>query len=260
MNFRRIVAIVRRDFWIMKKVKFIAIRVFYLPIISILVWGFFANWSKGVGIEVALVLLAVNIFWQLAQQIQAGANLQIMEDRWTESYKQIILTPIKPLEYFIGKSIYAIITSIASFIVIFLMGYFFFGLSVLSQQLPMFILLSFLTIVASIGVSALVESLILVLGNEYSFLAWSATSLVILLSAPFFPMTTFPSLIQIISAVMPYTWVFESVRNITTTGHLEMVLLGKTVLISFLYLLTTFIFYNKMFEKARKDGKLAKMW
>lgn len=260
MNLRRILAVIRRDFWIIRKIRYGTIRVFYFPITMILIWGFFVNWARDIAVELAFILLAVNIFWQLAQHTQGGTNIQIMEDRWSESYKQIVLTPIRPIEYLFGKFAFAIILSLTSFTIIYLMAYLFFHFTVLAEQLVSFIILSSIMLIASLGIATIVESFILVLGNEYGFLSWSSTQLIILLSAPFFPMTTYPLLLQGVSAVMPYTWVFEGVRALVNTGVLDSVLLLRAFVVAFLYLTLSIVFYNRMFEKARMEGKLVKTW
>lgn len=260
MNLKRIFALIKRDYRIVRKVKRSTIRIFYFPIVIMFIWGFFVIWAKDIAIELAFILLTVNIFWQLAQHTQGGMNIQIMEDRWSESYKQIILSPITSTEYLVGKAIFAIAISVISFTFIYLMAYFLFDFTILLEKLYYFLLLSVIIIGASIGVSIFVESMILAWGNEYGFFAWSATQFFILFSAPFFPMTIYPPVIQQISAVMPYTWIFESIRALMNASSLESTLLLRALGISIIYLIGGFLFYRKMFEKARKNGKLVKIW
>ena len=260
MNSRRIIALIRRDVSITKRLKYKIVETFYFPITSTLIWGFFTLWLGDMSLEAAFMLLAANLFWSFGYQSQSNANQQMMEDRWSESFKQLMLTPLRPLEYLAGKIIFAVFWSSLSFVIILLVAYFFFGFTVLLQKILYFLFFALVTMISSMAISTLVGALITILGNQYDFLSWSTIQLFILFSAPFFPITIYPPIIRTISKVMPYTWMFESIRMLLSTGRVEPYLLVKSLLVSLTYFFISLPVYSFMFEISRKRGRLANPW
>lgn len=260
MNLRRIFALVEADFKIMLRLKWKLVETFYFPISSILIWGFFTLWSREIAFEAAFSLLAINIFWNFASKVQSGTNQQIMEDRWTETIKQIIITPIEPYEYLLGKVAIGIIFSIASLFVTLSICYFFFDYSIILQRLDYFFIFAITVMFTSIAISIFVAAIITLLGNEYGFISWSTMSLLIVISAPFFPLSIYPPFIRVISEMVPYTWVFESIRHLTLYGNVPQNMIINGLLGSFVLLFLSLPIYSKSYEKARKTGKLVKIW
>ncbi|HII72077.1 TPA: hypothetical protein HA265_04955, partial [Candidatus Woesearchaeota archaeon] len=115
------------------------------------------------------------------------------------------------------------------------------------------------TLLASLSLAILVSALLLVLGREYGFLAWSALQIFILLSAPFFPVEIFPKAIQYIAYVMPFTDVFAGARMLATTGAVDSSLIMKGLIIAICYIIISWPLYFLSFKRAKKTGLLAKL-
>ncbi len=260
MNIERIFAVIQRDFWLVKRLRWRMMETFFFPISTIFLWGFFTIWAKNLSFEIAFVLLAANIFWSLAYSSQSSSNFAIMEDRYSESFPQIMLSPIRPIEYLFGKIIGGLFISLIVFSLVLIAAYFIFDFGLLYVNPIHFTLLAAITIIFSISISILVESSILVLGNEWGFLSWGAMEVIMFLSAPLFPVATYPDLVRNISILIPYTWVFESLRSLVTTNNIPAMYLVNGFVLAIIFFLISLPIYTRMLEYSRKIGKLHKMW
>lgn len=260
MNLRRIIAVIERDFRLTLRLKWRLVETFYFPITNVILWGFFTLWIQELAMEAAFTLLAINMFWTFAYQSQSGSNQQMMEDRWTQSYPQILTTPIRPTEYLIGKTFFGVVLTGVSFLLTLVLAHTVFDYTIFLDHFGLFVLLSIITMLASIAITIFVASIINVLGVHYSFLSWSAMHILVILSAPFFPITIYPPVLQTISKFVPYTWVFESIRMIGAQGFLHSSYLLKGLGLSLLYLAIAIPIYHRTMDKARKSGKLVKVW
>ena len=257
---QRILAVVERDLRIILRLKWRLVEVFYFPLTSVIIWGDFTLWSSENAVQTGFALLAINIFWSFAYQSQSGANMQLMEDRWNEEFKKLATTPLRSGEYLLGKTFSALVFTILSFFVTLALSYFAFNYKIIIDHLGVFVILSFITLAASVGIGILISSFIIVYGNEYSFFSWSAMQLFILFSAPFFPVSTYPGILQVISKTIPFTWVFESIRSIISYQTVPSGYIVKGIILGALYILISVPVYSLAIERARKTGKLIKIW
>ncbi len=260
MNLRRILAVIERDLRLTLRLKWRLVETLYFPITNVILWGFFTIWTQNLAIEAAFTLLAINMFWTFAYQSQSGSNQQMMEDRWTQSYPQILTTPLRPTEYLIGKTFFGVVFTGISFLITLILAHTVFDYTIFIEHFNLFLILSVITIIASVSLTILVASIINVLGVHYAFLSWSAMQLVVLFSAPFFPLTIYPPVLQAICKFVPYTWVFESIRMVGAQGFIHTSFLLKGLGLSILYLAIAVPIYYYTMDKARKSGKLVKIW
>ncbi|MBD3155513.1 MAG: hypothetical protein GF368_02560 [Candidatus Aenigmarchaeota archaeon] len=260
MSLRRISTIIRRDIEIMLNLKWKMVETFYFPATMTVIWGFFILWSQEMAFEGAFVLLTVNMFWSFAYQSQSGTNQQIMEDRWTETFRQVVTTPLKAHEYLIGKSFIGVLFSLLSFIFVIVIAYVFFDYTLFLNNWVYFLVFVSIVLITSTAISILVSSLITILGNEYAFISWTTTQLFILFSAPFFPVEVYPFVIRKISEFIPYTWVFESIRMLVDSGYVLPSMLSRGLVLSLVFLGISIPVYSKSYKLARKNGRLVKIW
>lgn len=260
MNLKRVFALIERDFKVMLNLKWKLVETFYFPATMIIIWGFFTIWSQDLALQAAFVLLAVNVFWSFAYQTQSGANQQIMEDRWTETFKQIVTLPVKPYEYLIGKMFIGTLFSTLSLIFVLTIATVFFNFTLPMNNPGYFLIFGTIVLITSTAIAIFVSAVITILGNEYAFISWTTTQLFILFSAPFFPLTVYPLFIRKISEFIPYTWVFESIRMLVDSGYVSSWMLTRGLILSLVFLVVSIPVYSKSYEIARKNGRLVKIW
>lgn len=257
MKMYKIKAMMYRDFMIFRNVKWKFVQFLYFPIATVLIWGLFAIFVKTIAAEAGLVVLVVNIFWQFANLAQSNINTQMMEDVWSGSFKPVLVSGLTEMEYLVARILSCSIVAFGVVALMLLIGTPF-GLGVYYSNGLIFGYLIVLSLVSSIALSILVTAMIIVLGREYGFLSWSALHMFILFSAPFYPVSIFPSLVQNIAWIMPFTNIFEAIRAMTT-GPVPLSLLIGGGIVSFAYLAASFPIYLWVFKKAREKGWLVRL-
>ncbi len=252
----KIKAMLYCDLIILARSKERLVEFLFFPVTTTLLWGWFANYFRTFSLEAAMMLLIINIFWSFIYLAQSAANTQINIDVWSHSLNQLMVSGLNELEYLVSRLLFSLITSVPIMLLMLWVASFY-GL-VIPPLAPFTFLLCVSLLASTVSVIFIVAVLIL-LGKEYSFLTWSFQQLVILLSAPFFPIETYPALIQKISVVLPYTWIFECLRNLASTGLINIPMLSKALVISLVYLCLVIPFYIYVFRKSRKTGALVRL-
>lgn len=259
MRWHKIYGMIYRDFITFKNVKWKIFEFVYFPITTLIIWGLFSLYSKEFSLQAGMIVFVVNIFWSFAYLAQSTINTQMMEDTWSGSFKEIMSSGIKESEYIISRIISSSVISVIIVSALLSLALFYFNATLIAVHLNAIILLTFFTLLSSIALSVIVAAIILMLGTEYGFLAWTSIQAFILLSAPFYPVSIFPEAVQFIAWLMPFTNIFESVRNIVNMGFVNEMLIFNAALVSIIYLLLSFPFYFWAFNKARKNGNIVKM-
>ena len=257
MRLNKINALIFRDYIILTRAKWRVVETIYFPLTTIIIWGFFALYSKELAVEAGLIVLVVNIFWNFAYIAQSTANMQIMEDIWAGSLKQLFLSGITEFDYIIARLFTATIMSIL------VMGLIL-GISALFIPAmiahPVYIVvLSAITLIGSLALAVLVAAFNVSTGREYGFVAWTALQIFILLSAPFNPISLFPKFLQYVAYLMPFTFIFEAARMLVLQGQVSNVLLLKSLISVLAYFIIAWPVYYFAFKRARRTGILAKL-
>lgn len=257
MKLNNILAVVRNDLLVIRRVKWRTLEITYFPFTTILIWGLFALQSRQYAVEAGLIVLIVNLFWSFCHIAQQQANILLMEDLWSLSIKHIFIAGVSEFEYLIAK----LITSSSAAVVIgslLLVTANAFG-APLFANLQTVLVLSGIALLGSIALAILVAGTIMISGREYGFLSWSALQLFVFLSAPFFSPSLFPTVLQWVSAVMPFTGVFEIARAIATGAPIQSAAFLNAAIIVFAYLILSLPYYAWACKQARKTGVLARM-
>ncbi len=258
MRWYKIRALMFMDFKVFKRSKWRFVEFFYFPLTTIIIWGLFAIFTRDFSAETGLMVLGVNVFWSFSYLAQVTTNMQMNEDSWSGSLKQILASGISEFEYLSARLISAVLIS-ALIMVIMISIAVSFGLTVFFQEIYSILLLSGITLGGSLALSILVAGLIMIFGRDYSFLAWSILQIFVLLSAPFYPVEILPDVFQAIAMGMPFTNIFLGVRTLINTGTIPEHVFINGSLIVLVYLAISIPLYYYAFKRARKNGLLAKL-
>jgi ABC-2 type transport system permease protein len=143
--------------------------------------------------------------------------LAVVRERELGTMEQIMVSPIKPIELILGKTIpYTIISSIAT-ISILILGYILFDVSIKGS----IILLSFVTLIfliGSLGVGLLISTLVET--QQLAFMIAVIISMLptFILSGFVFPIRNMPIIIQVVTYFIPARYFLVSLRAIILKG------------------------------------------
>ncbi len=259
MKINRIIALIYYDILVFSRAKWRVVEMFYFPVTTVIMWGLFSVYMKSFALEAGLIVLVLNIFWNFAVVAQSNTNMQIMDDSWSGSIKQLLISGIKESEYITARIISTTVISMALLSLLLAASYYLFGLKIILENIGVSSLLFLSTLISSIAMSILIAAFIITAGKEYGFLSWSLLQIFILLSAPFYPITVFPQWLQNIASVMPYTATFQSARELVSTGIVDNNVLVSSLMISVVYLVLSLPVYFYAFKRARETGYLVKL-
>ena len=254
MNAHRILALIYRDLLIIRRSKWRLVEIFYFPLTTMLMWAFFSAYAKSFSMEAGLLVLVVNLFWNFAYVAQSTVNMQMMEDSWSGSLKQLFLSGVSEVEYVAARLFTAVVVSLPVLALMLAVAFFSsWNFVAVPGQVA---LVALLTLVTSLAMAVLITGLIVVLGRGYGFLAWTALQAFILLSAPFFPKEIFPLPLRLVSEIMPYTYVFEAARALAAGTPIGF---SKAIVSSAAYFVLVWPVYRYCFRLARKNGNLVRL-
>lgn len=257
MKLSRMSFLLRRDIRTVRRLKWRIVEMLYFPITTTLIWGFFAAALRERALEAGLVVLIVHVFWNFAYFAQSTTNMQMIEDIWSGSLRQVLLIGVSPMEYILARIAFALILAAPLGGMCFLISLPF-GLTLhgLYGQTAAAV---GITTMSSVALAVLVVSAILVLGREYGFLAWTILQAFVLFSAPFNEPEVFPKVLYYVSKLMPFTDAFTIARRTALGIEVGSGVLVKGALIGLAYLVLAFPFYLFTFKRARRSGMLVKL-
>jgi ABC-2 type transport system permease protein len=146
-----------------------------------------------------------------------STSLSVVREKERGTMEQIVVSPVKPVELIIGKTIPYIFTSLLSTLIILAVGYLLFGISVQgSYVLLFFIVLLFLFGALGWGlfISTIAET------QQVAFLVSLTTTMLptFLLSGFIFPIQNMPAAIQAVTYIVPAKYFLVALRGIMLKG------------------------------------------
>lgn len=259
MKWHKISALLYLDSRVLARAKWKLAEYFYFPITTIIIWGLFSLYANQFAVEAGLIVLIVNVYWNFSLVAQSSVNQSMNVDNWSGSLKQILMSGISAFEYITARMLFSLLISTILFTILGAMSIWFFGFTQLLAQPLTYIALAGISLLSSMALSLLVAGAKIIVGREYDFFAWTALQFFILFSAPFFPREVLPPVMYELSTIMPFTYIFESIRTLIATGTLPFSLLLTSLVVSVAYFLMMIPFYHYSFKRGRKTGELVRM-
>src|SRR5690606_15194817 len=99
-----------------------------------------------------------------------------------------------------------------------------------------------------------VSGLILLYGNRVEIFAWSFGAIISPLSAVYYPIEILPPAVQIISRLLPTTYVFQGLRQLINSGTVNYYEIGFSFLLAVIYLSVTLVFITWCFQRLLERG------
>lgn len=260
MNFRVIKALVLKYLYVCSRNTFRALDVFFWPVMDLLIWGFVSIYMMRVSSNVPKmipILIAAIILWNVMYRAQQVVCVSFLDDVWSRNMLNIWAAPIRPFEY-VGAGY--LVGFMQAFIVVIVMGAlaaFFYSFNILELGLHLAVLFSNLMFMGwSLGL--VVTGLFLRFGPPAEALAWAVPFLVQPVSAVFYPVDVLPNWLQPVAQITPASHVFEGMRQLINTGHLDYSHMWAAIGLNILYMSIAALLFKSFYEQARQRGFLAK--
>ncbi len=261
MSARRIWAIFLRQLYLYRRSLTRLLDVFYWPTVDLLLWGFITLYLERVGQKMphyVSFFLGGLILWNILLRAQQGLSVSFLEDVWARNLVNLFVSPLTIREYLLGLLLVSVFkVSLALFLMSFLAASIF-GFRILLLGLwliPM--VLNLCALGWSIGLITMAA--ILRFGQEAEILAWALAFLFLPVSAVFYPVSVLPPWLESIAHLVPSSYVFESMRAILLEGEIRSSLLLEATGLNLLYLLGSYLLFEKVHQEALRRGTIPKI-
>ncbi len=258
MAFRRILALVRRHYYLYKGSWPRILDLFYWPVMSLTLWGFLSLYLKQLSLNlpaVVPVFLGALILWDVLFRAEIGVSMTFLEEIWSRNLVGIFVSPLSPFEFVIAQVVVGILrTSVATLMMIMIAALAYgFNLFHLGPALVAFFVN---LIIMGWSIGLFVTGLILRFGQGAEGLAWAIIFFFQPISAVFYPVSALPTWLQPLSRATPAACVFEGMRALLMQGRFDFDLFLRAVYLNAIYLAVGIVLFMFMFHLARRDGQL----
>jgi ABC-2 type transport system permease protein len=260
MNLRVVKALVLKYLYVCSRNTFRALDVCFWPVMDLLIWGFMSIYMMRVTTTVPKMvpmLISAIILWNVLYRAQQVVCVAFLDDVWSRNMLNIWAAPIRPIEY-VGAGY--VVGFMQAFIVVVVMGTLagiFYSFNIMELGLHLAILFANLIIMGwSLGL--VVTGLFLRFGPPAEALAWAVPFLFQPISAVFYPVEILPPWMQLIAQITPASHVFEGMRELISTGHMNLTHMYLAMGLNILYMTIAGFMFKMFYEEARKRGFLAK--
>ncbi len=260
MQLRRATAVTLRQFYLIRGSLSRVIPLFAWVAIDIVLWGFITKYLNAVtepGFDFVPVLLGAVLLWDFFTRVMQGVTMAFFEDVWSRNFLNIFASPLTIPEYVTGLVLSSIATSTLGLAIMMVLASAAFGLSFVGYGI---VLVPFLLVLFLFGIALgiVASALVLRLGPAAEWFVWPIPALLSPFVGVFYPLSTLPPWMQVISKCLPPAYVFENLRAVVAGGSPSWGALLWGVGLALLYIVLAATFFSHIYRKAVRSGLLAR--
>lgn len=260
MRFNHVLAILVRQYYLMRGSIARLLPLFAWVAVDILLWGFITRYLNSIAaakFNFIPVMLGAVLMWDFFTRVMQGVTTTFLEDVWSRSFLNLFATPLTISEYIGGLTLTSIATSLIGLIVMLILATTVFGLSYFKFGV---LLIPFLLIlfIFGIGLGIIGSAIVLRLGPASEWFIWPIPAMLSPFVGVFYPLATLPAWMQAIGYILPPTYVFEGMRALILGESVSIHYLFWGMGLSILYLLLAGWYFISVFRFAIRTGLLAR--
>ena len=260
MDVTRILALLLRQFYLVRGSVTRLVPLFIWVAVDIVLWGFMTRYLNTVtasGLDFVPVLLGAVLLWDFFTRVMHGVTMAFFEDVWSRNFLNVFASPISIAEYLAGLVASSVLTSAVGLAVMLALATVVFGLSFFAfgSALAAFLLILFVFGIA-LGIAGC--TLVLRLGPSAEWFVWPIPALLSPFAGVFYPIDTLPAWMQAIARLMPPAHVFEGMRAIVTGGQFRASSLVAGGVLAIAYVLLAAFGFTRVYRHAVRSGLIAR--
>lgn len=260
MYFRRTAAIVLRYCYLLRGNPARWLPLFAWVAIDIVLWGYITRYLNGITasrLNFVPSLLGAVLLFDFFTRVMHGVSGVFLEDVWSRNFLNLFASPLSISQYLLGLVITSTATSLLALLVMLVLATLVFGLSFFSYGLA---LVPFLLILFLFGISLGIfgSAVVLRFGPASEWFVWPIPALVSPFVGVFYPLSTLPQWMRMLSKLLPPSYVFEDLRAIVSGGAVSAasLLCGAGLVLLDLFLACWF--FKRVFDHTVRTGLLAR--
>ncbi|HYW63209.1 MAG TPA: ABC transporter permease [Bradyrhizobium sp.] len=230
----------------------------YWPALQIVTWGFLQTYiaeNAGFFARTGGTFIGAIILWDILFRGQLGFSISFLEEMWARNLGNLMMSPLKPIEFLISLMIMSLIRLAIGIIPMTLLAIFFFHFNFYSLGLPLIAFFCNL-IFTSWSLGIFVSGLVLRNGLGAESIVWTLMFGILPLACVYYPVSVLPHWLQIVAWTLPPTYVFEGMRALLIDHVFRADLMVDALLINVALLMVSFAIFMALLNSARRAGSL----
>jgi ABC-2 type transport system permease protein len=213
---RRIGAVVLRHWYLIAGSWPRFIDLCYWPIVQMILWGFIQTFlvqQSSFFATAGGVLLGAVMLWDVLFRGQIGIAIAFFEEVYSRNLGHLMATPLKTGEYIAALMFVSLIRTMVGLFPATLLAIWFFGFSLYSLGIAL-VAFFFSLIAFGWSIGLFVAGLVLRYGLGAESFAWAFIFALAPLCGVYYPTTILPSWVQVLSALLPASYIFNGMRAV----------------------------------------------
>ncbi|GAA1764311.1 ABC transporter permease [Luedemannella helvata] len=211
----RILSVAKRHWYVMRRSPHRLFDVVMWPAVDVILFGtiglFAASRANTASAQVALYLLVGVVLWHVVYQAQIALATGMLEETWSRSVLNLMVTPMREWEYVAGVALFSLVKLTAALGGVALVAWSLYAFSVTSLGLGL-LPVAALLLITGWSIALFVTGLVLRFGQGAEALAWGILFMVMPLSGVFYPVDSLPGILRPIGEALPTTHAFAAGR------------------------------------------------
>ena len=230
----------------------------YWPALQIVTWGFLQSYiaqNAGFFARAGGTFIGAIILWDILFRGQLGFSISFLEEMWARNLGNLMMSPLKPIEFLISLMIMSLIRLAIGVIPMTLLAMFFFHFNFYSLGLPLIAFFCNL-IFTSWSLGIFVSGLVLRNGLGAESIVWTLMFGILPLACVYYPVSVLPHWLQYVAWALPPTYVFEGMRALLIDHVFRADLMIDALLINAVLFIVSFAIFLGLLNSARRAGSL----
>ncbi|KAA0078373.1 ABC transporter permease [Tardiphaga sp. P9-11] len=230
----------------------------YWPALQIITWGFLQNYisqNAGFFAQAGGTLIGAVILWDILFRGQLGFSISFLEEMWARNLGNLMMSPLKPIEFLISLMIMSLIRLAIGIIPMVILAIVFFKFNLFAFGLPLIAFFCNL-IFTSWSLGIFVSGLVLRNGLGAESIVWTLMFGLMPLACVYYPVSVLPSWLQVVAWILPPTYVFEGMRALLFDHTFRADLMLTALAINVVLFIVSFAIFLGLLNSARCAGTL----
>jgi ABC-2 type transport system permease protein len=230
----------------------------YWPALQIVTWGFLQTYiaqNAGFFARAGGTFIGAIILWDILFRGQLGFSISFLEEMWARNLGNLMMSPLKPIEFLISLMIMSLIRLAIGVIPMTLLAMFFFHFNFYSLGLPLIAFFCNL-IFTSWSLGIFVSGLVLRNGLGAESIVWTLMFGILPLACVYYPVSVLPHWLQYVAWALPPTYVFEGMRALLIDQVFRADLMLDALAINAVLFIVSFAIFLALLNSARRAGSL----
>jgi len=230
----------------------------YWPAVQMLMWGFLQLYlaqNAGFFARAGGTFIGAVLLWDVLFRGQLGFSLSFLEEMWSRNFGNLMISPLRPVEFVLALMTMSIIRLAISTIPVALLAIAFFGFNLFGLGLALAAFFANLML-TSWAVGLLVSGLVLRNGLGAENMAWSIMFIFLPLTCVYYPVAVLPHWLQPVAWLLPPTYVFEGMRALLIDHVFRADLMLEAFALNVVFFLGGAAAFMALLKSARRSGAL----